>query len=344
MKKLALLLSLILGLLLAIVGCGTQPAPTEPAKQATTEPAKQTPAPAPAPATAKPVSLVEQVKNSGHAKLFPFMINQGPSVKNADTEHYGDGCIRCHSAVAIVDDKNAKLDDFFPGGKYAGQTEGISCRVCHVFSGKDLMTLRNKGWDVCGSCHVNSSGDPKVGSEVHHPQYQFIQGLAVGNDVPAMPSYKYANMKDNFACQDCHITNSQKHDFMIPGVTATYSGKDKVKRAGTTIDYNKFAEMFNQEKCKTCHADPKPVIDKVKQEQTEIGGKLEELKKTYDEWSKKVAAMSPDQQKADQKVKAFQNGATFYTFVEADASKGAHNYPYAKALLAKAEEYWKALQ
>ncbi|MDA8228971.1 MAG: hypothetical protein M0T74_14980 [Desulfitobacterium hafniense] len=179
-KNLLLMFALFVMAALVVVGCSS-----------TTPTATKDPATAPAPAKAesvKAVSLTDQVKNSGHAKIFPTMVGKGPDVKKDDTEHYGDGCIRCHSAVKMLDDKDAKLDDFFTGGKYAGKTEGISCRVCHTFEGKELMSLRNKGWESCGSCHVNSSGDPKPGTEVHHPQFQMIKGVAIG-DFPAKPSF-----------------------------------------------------------------------------------------------------------------------------------------------------------
>lgn len=47
--------------------------------------------------------------------------------------------------------------------------------------------------------------------------------------------------------------------------------------------------------------------------------------------------------KADPKVTTFNNGATYFTFVEAAASKGAHNPVYAKLLLENAEKEWQIL-
>lgn len=286
---------------------------------------------------ASTISLVQQVENSGHYKLFPAMIAKGPSVKDPGKDHYGDSCIRCHSAVAILDNPNAKVDDFFSGGKYAGQNEGISCRVCHSIEGPGMVTLRHPGWESCGVCHVNSAGDPKPGSEVHHPQFQMIMGVEISTDIPSLPSYKYAYMNNNFSCIDCHTTNEQKHDFMVPGVTAVYDSEGR--RIRTELDYAVFEKIFNQDKCIHCHADLNGIVSEVKQQQTDISTELAKLKPIYEEWSKKVTNLGQD----DPNVAAFKTGATYYTFVEADGSKGVHNYKYAKALLQKAEAYWKNL-
>ena len=100
------------------------------------------------------------------------------------------------------------------------------------------------------------------------------------------------------------------------------------------MDWNQFESVFKQEKCVKCHVDPKPVVDKLKATSEEIGQKLDALKPTYDEWSKKVETMD----KNDPKVVAYTNGATYYTFVLKDASKGVHNPEYAKVFLQNCEQ------
>ncbi len=201
-----------------------------------------------------------------------------------------------------------------------------------------MMTLRNTGWDSCGICHVNSSGDPKVGSEVRHPQYQMIKGVAFG-DFPSIPSYKYAMMRNDFSCVDCHITNSQKHDFLVPGTKVTHDAEG-IRRTSTSLDLKEFESIFKQEKCFDCHAHPEITIEKIKEHQEIIETELTSLKAFYEDWSKKIKALDPN----DSKAKTFQEGATYYTFVEADSSKGAHNYEYSRRLLAKARQVWTELR
>ncbi|MFZ3102596.1 MAG: hypothetical protein WA131_10385 [Desulfitobacteriaceae bacterium] len=272
----------------------------------------------------KEFGLVAQFKASGHYTSFPTMLAKSPATLKA--ENYEDSCLSCHSAVKIIDDKNAKLADFFAGGKYAGKGEGITCRVCHVFEGKDMFNLKNQGWETCAVCHT-SGGTPILGNEVHHPQSEFIKGIGVG-DVPNIPSYKYANFKDDFTCQDCHVTNGQKHDFMIPGVTTTHKG---LTRTSSLMNYEQLTQLFKQDRCIGCH-NPTSFVDKISQQQIEIENHLEKLKKIYDEWTIRVQTLD----KNDPKVKAFQEGSTYYTYVQADGSKGIHNYTFAKALIAQA--------
>lgn len=217
------------------------------------------------------------------------------------------------------------------------QGNGVICNICHIMNG-NTYSLRNKGWESCSSCHVNSSGNPTPGQDVQHPQFQMIQGVAIGDILP-MPSYKYKYMKDTFTCTDCHLTNTSKHDFLAPGVTVTNSS-DGIRQTGTEIDYQAFRAIFNRDKCAVCHPSGADMVERVKNEQETISQRLDKLKPIYLEWSGKINSMNP----VDPNVLAFKNGATYYTFVEADGSKGVHNFPYAQALLNKAESYWKTLK
>ncbi|AHF08599.1 hypothetical protein [Desulfitobacterium metallireducens] len=217
------------------------------------------------------------------------------------------------------------------------QGNGVICNICHSING-NTYSLRNKGWESCGSCHVNSNGNPTPGHEVQHPQFQMIQGTAIGDILP-MPSYKYKYMKDTFTCTDCHLTNASKHDFLAPGVSITDTSEG-IRHTGTEIDYQAFRAIFNQDKCAVCHPSGADMVERVKIEQETISKRLDELEPIYIEWSGKIASMNPE----DPKVIAFKNGATYFTFVDADGSKGVHNFPYAQALLDKAESYWKILK
>lgn len=136
-KGLLLLLALAVAAIVLLVGCGSSaPASTNATKPVNT----------PAPVSTQVNSLVDQFKETDHAKFFTLQVAKGPDGTAAG--HYGDNCIGCHSAVKMLDDKNAKLVDFFPDGKYAGKTEGISYRVCHKMGNGDkdnIFSLQKEG-------------------------------------------------------------------------------------------------------------------------------------------------------------------------------------------------------
>ena len=272
--------------------------------------------------------IVQQANESAHAHFFREMVALGP--EGVQQAHYSDNCIGCHSAVKMFDDQDALLKDFFPGGKYAGQVEGITCRVCHVLATEDGIALRKEGWAVCGDCHT-AQGRPVLGKEVHHPQNEMIRGFGVG-EVPDIPSYKCFNMID-FTCYDCHTTNAVKHDFLVPGVTVTEDG-------AVQMDYKKFEDVLKQQRCIGCHEIIEDTVQSVKTKQDYISQKLDELRPLFEEWGEKTGAMDPN----DPRVKSFGEAATYFTYVEADSSKGAHNYELAKALLEKAGEKFQELQ
>lgn|GEM_PF-892840 len=318
-KNLGLLLGLFIILALVVTGCSGTTTPAPVAAPVVKE----------VPKTVPIISLVDQVKNTQHYKMFPVSIAE---IEKDSKFDYGDGCIKCHSQVAILNDKDAKMADFFKGGKYATQKEGVTCLVCHNVSGTDMFTLRNQGWDTCTVCHTADKPVLKVGSEVHHPTLEMVSGIQVGEGKPPIPSYKYKTMKDTFSCVDCHITDAQNHTFMVPGVTATYDALGTT-RTGTKMDWDKFATVFKQPKCITCHADPKPVMDKIKAQSDEINTKIEALRPIYTEWSKKVDTLAKD----DPKLAAFNVLKTNFWYVDADASKGVHNYELAKVLIQDAE-------
>jgi len=315
LKKLLLTALVTLTTVVVLSGCSsaTPTTATVPSPQASAQ-------------VTKGSSIIDQVRQSQHFNMFPTLINEKEKDSSFD---YDDSCIGCHSETAILKDPKAKLTDFFKGGKYADQKEGITCLVCHNIGGDKMITLRNPGWGACTTCHT--TGTVTLGKEVHHSQKEMIEGIGVGA-VASTPSYKWAAMKDTFSCTDCHVTNGLKHDFMVPGVTATYDTLGAT-RTGTQMNYTEFATMFKQDKCITCHYDPSETVSLIQQDQGEISTKLASLKPKFDTWTKRVAVLDPK----DPRVAQFNNARTYYTYVTSDSSKGAHNFALAKALLEQAE-------
>jgi hypothetical protein len=328
--KRVVLVSCVLAVVFLFTGCNVKTITTNSATPADQEAAR----------TTSVKTVVEQVKESRHYKMFPALVAQAEKETAAKNTkfNYAMNCLKCKSPRVIREgDKTAQIPEFFTGNKYADRREGITCIDCHDMGGKDLFALRVSGWEACSQCHRNAAPSIKAGSRITDPQIQMIMGTPVG-DNQAMPSYKWRTMKDTFSCTDCHITNNQRHTFFVPGVTATFDDSG-LTRTGTRMDWDQFSTVFKQKKCVSCHDDPKPVVDKLKATQNEIVRKLDSLQPIVDEWSARVKKLD----KNDPKVIAFNSGLTYFSYVRRDASKGCHNPEYARALLQNCEREWSKL-
>lgn len=243
-----------------------------------------------------------------------------------------DGCIKCHSAVAIVDDPKAKVADFLPKGtKYCvgekevnGQTvfeygettqdgkylknrmEGITCRACHSF-GKDgnIGLLRSKE-QTCGLCHgrsfnwANGSG--------HHVELAFLKGQ--GSKEKGIEDKPNMKVLMEFACQDCHFMDSTKHDF----------------KAATP------EQIAANPNCKSCHANPADLKKTIEEIQSEVKAglaKLDPRLKAAKAWVDK----HPDNLVAKE---VYTQAQASVNFIVSDFSYGVHNPDYARELLARA--------
>lgn len=198
---------------------------------------------------------------------------------------------------------------------------GIDCQVCHSLGGKEMISLNNPGWESCGSCHTN--------------QYAMIKGTGIG-EVPDFISLKY-RLGDKFTCYDCHLTDGTRHSFSVPGSSRADNDTSGLE---TKFDHKEFKTLLQTDKCAMCHIEPDATIDQLSRQREEIEQKLKSLRPIYDEWEAKVTSLDP----ADPQVKAFNEGRTYLTKVEADGSKGAHNYELALALLNKAIDKFSILK
>lgn len=284
-SKIMVLSILMASLLVTITGCGS----------ALRERNNKKPPP-----KTKAVPLAEQVKATGHYRFFKDMIEQ---------EKYpperADSCIKCHSAVRIMDDPKAKFTDFQPGGKYEKALEGITCRVCHVMGGDNMFSLRTKGLDSCGECHTAEG--ITAGEEVHHPQLEMLKGVE-GIGVEDKPSRK---MNQKFTCYECHFTNQLDHDFKA--LTAT--------------------GIASNERCSGCHNNSEKMEEQLKNLQNGIKARLETLKTRLEEAQNAVRKAKESGEDVTEAEKALGAALTNITFVDADKSLGIHNPEYSDSLL-----------
>ncbi len=241
-----------------------------------------------------------------------------------------DGCIKCHSAVAIVDDPNAKVADFLAAGqKYcyeelddapAGQSpflyttaevdgkylknriEGITCRVCHVFGEDGNIGLRRTEEQTCGLCHGrNFRWDRGSGK---HVELAFMRGQGAPElGIADMPSSKYAM---GFACQSCHFMDTSKHDF----------------EAATP------EQIAANSQCSPCHS-AKEIGNRIAKIQKDVSSALAKLNPRLEK-ALAYVEKNPKNTKANDLYAQAKAGVTF---VENDFSNGVHNPDFATMLL-----------
>ncbi|MCK5291315.1 MAG: ammonia-forming cytochrome c nitrite reductase subunit c552 [Thermoplasmata archaeon] len=226
-------------------------------------------------------------------------------------------CQGCHVAqVAIAEN--------FEGGtaeRPVKDPQPIVCAVCHDPHGSSNENqLRKPIEEICSTCHT--VGSPLPGEVIRHPQSSMRTGIS-GIDVSKVPRLEF--MRDAL-CSDCHM----------------YSTGPPQNITGHTF-------RPKMEACVSCHAaDSRTFPITVDQASSAVNSwqsiTLERLLST--ESNLTLAKNAIDNAHlyhfSDQVLNTAQNlydDANYsYSFVIADRSQGAHNLPYALALLDFANE------
>jgi len=298
------LVLLLVVLAVAAAGCGAAPETPAATGEGPQEPAPEQAAAAPSPLF-EVTPLTEQASAHGHWNFFAEQV----AITASGEGHYNDACIECHSAVKRLDDHEAVLADFMPGGKYENQQEGITCRVCHQFGGEIGFELRAEDRvAVCADCHSGEPVDGKfnLNTAVHHPQGEMFKGIG-GYNADVTPAFKMETM--GFACFDCHYTNNVDHDFSAP--TA--------------------AEIAANPSCSSCHTSEEQIAGQMEEIAGQTAERLEAIKSRIEAGKAKYEGAPADAQEA------YGIAVTNSSFVEADASMGIHNPAYVTKLLDAAE-------
>jgi len=241
------------------------------------------------------------------------------------------GCARCHGAASLAPHPGAK--DYaaeWRAGGHAGipagaQIDDPACAACHTAQGfvarltgapapapsepqpitcvachdphgnARTADLRpTPGGDVCSRCH--SDGEHLPLAPPHAPQAQMLAGTG-GHEYPgrAFPSTPHRNVAQR-GCVECHYPSSEgrvSHSFAPDAAS-----------------------------CRRCHPAASGGSFWWIQQQRTISNLLVQLDQV-------LGAASP----ADSLTDAFRRAEFNRRFVGRDASRGAHNYAYARALL-----------
>ncbi|HYF91452.1 MAG TPA: ammonia-forming cytochrome c nitrite reductase subunit c552 [Symbiobacteriaceae bacterium] len=243
-----------------------------------------------------------QWKASAHAGA-AATLNNNPGAK--------DRCYGCHSTTFInaneagqpISVKDHPVDD------------GVTCVTCHDPHGSaNEKQLKKPAKELCTSCHT---GEPTPtgfapGKEVHHPQAEMLAGVAAIGIAPTEGPHTPVS------CEECHMTGGN-HLF-------------KVVKPGEVIG------TTTKDTCTTCHTNSTPEVRDVylSMWQESVEAKLEALK--ADIAVVDTALKANPSGLADELKASYAAAKTNFSMVEADASKGAHNFEYAIKILTAAKK------
>ncbi|MFZ5824231.1 MAG: ammonia-forming cytochrome c nitrite reductase subunit c552 [Bacillota bacterium] len=221
----------------------------------------------------------------------------------ATTGHARESCFKCHAAEAFQNHLAGK-----PAPKdHAIYTQGVTCSACHdPHNSTHEGQLRMPANDLCIACHNGSlpeGGEMKPGSTPHHPMKEMLAGYG------AIGVAKTIGAHSELSCVECHMTEGNHLMRVIKPSEVV----------GTT----------RQDSCTACHtnstAESREVYFTMWQESVER--RMEAAKNDLAVLTANLGILN-----ADQKAK-FDAAKSNLLFVEADASKGAHNFEYAIKIL-----------
>lgn len=257
-----------------------------------------------------------------------------------------DACVRCHSADAFLTSLDPKLDPV----KLAEAKFGITCQTCHDSHKTSTQPfdalLRNESYKECVACHNGGTeGGAKPiqpGTPVHHPMQEMYEGKgAIG--VEGKPSPHFTGKEGQPVCASCHMPGIAKsadtgdiatHDWKIALPGKVEKGEPSACSACHINDQSKLMQMPAETLQKVIDDRQKEIGDKI----TALEGRIKVLgdKNTWlDAKTQAPVDAAPDAYKA-----AFTN----VSFVKSDGSRGFHNYPYARAILTKADSDLKNIE
>lgn len=242
----------------------------------------------------------KHAKNSHHLQYPEWtMTGHATSLATLKTsDHAKEECLKCHSAEAYLAKEGEKVT-------LDTAKNSVTCQVCHGShdpkAGEGMLRVSRN--EVCTQCH-NSAGSLVIGKEAHHPHKELTQGT-IGLGFAVEPS---KHSLAGVTCVDCHMpkTASPKASHLMK-VVLPKEGK----------------QHSMPDSCSACHP----------------SAGLDFLQKNVDEWqgdvTKQMAAVKAklDAKKAQAGTTQYKEALMYYQIVEADGSKGVHNYELSMKLL-----------
>ncbi len=249
----------------------------------------------------------QQLEAMGHTTGFAEVIER---------PYFRDYCLECHSGTAFLaaekGQEHLTVEEFRTGSRQDDRL-GITCAVCHdPHERYEEHQLRKSALETCTQCHtaeVEEGATLEPGGGVHHPQKEMLLGYgAIGVD--PMPSPKVVT------CVDCHMTDGN-HYFKVGTPTLTLESRYGPYEANS---------------CAKCHSDM--TAEAVEEVQAEIEAGIAAIHDLIEQAENRIAGLEAAGVDVSELEAAVAKAETNVEFLEADASKGIHNTPYARAIIA----------
>jgi predicted CXXCH cytochrome family protein len=228
------------------------------------------------------------------------------------SDHAQASCYKCHSAEALMTSLAGKTFDPKSHAPY----NTVTCVACHdPHNSKEPAQLRMEPQALCTACHnggLPEGGQFKPGAVAHHSMKEMLAGYGA-IDVPQTKG-AHSNLK----CIDCHMTEGNHMMKIIRPEDVAGTGR--------------------KDTCTTCHtsssSESRSIYLNLWQDSVteRLGALKADVAAIEAALQTNPGVLSEDQKTTLAKVK------TNISFVEADGSKGAHNFEYTIKILTAAQK------
>jgi predicted CXXCH cytochrome family protein len=247
--------------------------------------------------------------NLGHHQEYDqwLVSSHGPKAVSdlKANSHASSSCYACHTQEARAAEEEGKTFTADKNAEYAA----ISCVTCHRPHGLGLAADEK---ELCTSCHTGeiAQGGLKPGATAHHPNKEFFAGTGAAGGITSSTGNFHAEV----TCQECHMANNNHLMQVVKPDAAITAGSDDA--------------------CTTCHkdSDRETRAAYLNMWENTTTKRIDALKADI-----KVIEATGTTLPADLKVK-LDTVKTNIGFIEADGSKGAHNFNYASKILTAAQK------
>jgi predicted CXXCH cytochrome family protein len=246
------------------------------------------------------------------------------------SSHAQDRCLNCHS-----EDYRYAVANNLPTVPTVETAQlSLECSTCHApHGGVEQEHLIRKPIDLlCGECHTQ--GEATLGGNPHHPQFEMLKGIGAFQEdgTPLVQPHPHSLIAK--ACAQCHVVRHH--------VDAPNQGNPNV----TGHTFNPFDESIDQDLanqyggCVDCH-EITPAFEKRREVfQDLIDSQIADLRPYFTPGTPEYIDPST---LTEEDLLRWESARFNVLYVDADKSKGMHNFENARVALSIAQTVFQSL-